>query len=559
MLQIGNKTKTLSTLIYFVISPIAKQRRLIMINEKRLWKQYWKKGVLFLALCFLYCGCGQEEPVTQGEESSVITINGISTMPTGTSYKVKATPTPIQEPTGYPINMDIAIDTDACNGMNRKFTRDMESGASLFCLDEDETIYFVNQNRDNYLYELKDGIVQLAVAMPVKEVYVWEDSVYFMVKEDIEGKKAGDIYRYQKETKELELVYAVGTIQGGQNHKLSVNAQGVHFNYSDIVSKEGDITRVMVSYYTLPFGESEPRKDTKNQGKAGWGDYYFSYSLTEDSTQPAKVALVSRTNEAEDSISINIGDFQYCVANDTIYSMQLGSCVISTFNLKTQSRKVYNVKSDIAYENNYVKNEMESCFGEGIEEFSYFTMTENGNIIWFTDGEYLYRMERRSDGYVIVKAMTTTDRYGEIGQLYTDGRRVYGLYSSDGTKESSLVRFCVETIKEEYYFVQSDLTIAVEYLVPEEGDVVGVIPKPAFCIEHVMQIKNEESYSFTEDHLYFCGEIKKEEGSEEQVYQDCTITTNVETYEKGCELCNLTAVRLGCGEKRRHSTCGFVE
>ncbi len=200
------------------------EKGLLMLNKKSSWKTYCKKGVLLLALCFLYCGCGQAEPATEGEESSVITINGISTMPTQASYKPKATPTPIQEPTGYPINMDIAIDTDACNGMNRKFTRDMESGASLFCVDEDETVYFVNQNRDNYLYELKDGNAKLAVAMPVKEVYVWEDYVYFMIREDIEGKKAGDIYRYQKETKELELVYAVGTIQGGQNHKLSVNA-----------------------------------------------------------------------------------------------------------------------------------------------------------------------------------------------------------------------------------------------------------------------------------------------------------------------------------------------
>ena len=210
---------------------------------------------------------------------------------------------------------------------------------------------------------MKDGEVQLAVALPVKEVYVWDDFVYFMISEDIEEKKAGDIYRYEKETKELQLVYAVGTIQGGQNHKLSVNAQGIHFNYSNVISKEDDITRVMVSYYTLPFGESEPIKDITNQGKAGWGDYYFSYSLAEDSTQSANVALVSRTNGVEDCIPINIGDFQYCVANDTIYSMQLGSCVISTFNLNTKSRKVYNVQNDISRKNQYVKNEMESCFG----------------------------------------------------------------------------------------------------------------------------------------------------------------------------------------------------
>ena len=149
------------------------------------------------------------------------------------------------------------------------------------------------------------------------------------------------------------------------------------------------------------------------------------------------------------------------------------------------------------------------------------------------------------DGFPRVDAMITTDRYGNIGQLYTDGRRVYGLYSSDGTKEPCLVRFCVETVTKENFFMKAEeLVIPVEYLVPEEGDVVQTIPETEFCAKHSMQVKNEQKYSFTEDHLYFCGEIKKEAGSEEQVYQNCTITTKVDTYEKVCEKCNLTAVRL---------------
>ena len=362
-----------------------------MGNKKKLLKQYWKKGVLFLVLCLFHCSCGQVEPVKKVAEegNNMIVLNGITSMPTQAvdKSKSKATPTPTEAPLGYPINMEMEIDTDACNGMNRKFTRDTESGASLFCLDKDETVYFVNQNRDNYLYQMKDGTVQLAVALPVKEVYIWEDYVYFMISEDIEEKKAGDIYRYKKDTKELELVYALGTIQGGQNHKLSVNEQGIHFNYSNAILKENDITRVMVSYYTLPFGETKPVKDTTNQGKAGWGDYYFSYPLVDDTTQPVKITLVSRTKGAEDSIPIEIGDFQYCVVNDTIYSMQLGSSAIFTFDLKTQNRKFYNVRNGIIYENQYAKKEIENCFGEGMEEFFSFTITENGKYLWFTDGE----------------------------------------------------------------------------------------------------------------------------------------------------------------------------
>ena len=168
-----------------------------MGNKTSLLKKYWKKGVFLLVLCFFHYSCGQAESVKKtGEEgSSMIVLNGVTSMPTQAVDKSKATPTPTKAPLGYSINMDMEIDTDACNGMNRKFTRDTESGASLFCLDKDETVYFVNQNRDNYLYQMKDGNVQLAVALPVKEVYVWKDYVYFMIKEDIEEKKAGDIYR----------------------------------------------------------------------------------------------------------------------------------------------------------------------------------------------------------------------------------------------------------------------------------------------------------------------------------------------------------------------------
>ena len=328
---------------------------------------------------------------------------------------------------------------------------------------------------------MKDGVVELAVALPSKELYPFGEFVYFMVSEDTKEQKAGDIYRYKKESKEIELVYALGTIKSGENHKLNVNEQGIHFNYSEVLSKEDGITRKNVFYYTLPFGEREPIKDTSNQGKLGWGDYYFSYPLVEDSTQPAKVTLVSRTKGEEDSISISIGDFQYCVAKDMIYSMELGNSSIITFDLKNQNRKIYNFRGNIIYENNYVKEEIEQCFGEGMEEFSDFTMTENGKYLWFTDGEYLY-ISNVSDGYVRAgNAMITPDMNRKIEQLYTDGRRVYGLYSSDGEKPPVLVRFCVETIKEERFFLKDEDCVQVEYLVLEAGDVVGTIYLPPPC------------------------------------------------------------------------------
>ena len=60
--------------------------------------------------------------------------------------------------------------------------------------------------------------------------------------------------------------------------------------------------------------------------------------------------------------------------------------------------------------------------------------------------------------------METKDENRRIDKLYTDGRRVYGLYSSERTGTTSLVRFCTEVIEQEALL--TEYIIEVEYLVP---------------------------------------------------------------------------------------------
>ena len=104
---------------------------------------HWKKGICFILCCLFSFGCGQANEVVE-EESNIISSQGITPKVTKTPSETKITPTPTEEPLGYPINMEIEIDAEVYNGMNRKLTRDTDSGASLFCLDENETVYFVN-------------------------------------------------------------------------------------------------------------------------------------------------------------------------------------------------------------------------------------------------------------------------------------------------------------------------------------------------------------------------------------------------------------------------------
>ena len=434
--------------------------------------KYSKKiGYILLLSCLCSVACGQEkemdteiekEVVTEKEPPKVLSFS-VTPMPRDNEETVEHVV--INESKGFPINMDIEISIDDCNAMNRKLTRDMDSGSSLFCIDENGIVYFVNQNHDNYLYCMKDGNVQLVVDIPVKEIYPWEDVVYFMIASNVEEKQAGDIYKYIPTTKEIQLVYALGAIKDAQNHKMTVNKQGIHFNYSQIIAKEGDTTRVKVSSYTLPFGEKEPVKDIQKLGKAGWGDYYFSYEFdSKNSTEAVNVSLVSRTNGKSDILPLTIGDFQYCVVGDNIYSIELGSSAVSIVNLKSQKKTRYDFRSGLIDANSYLKEEIAKSFGTRMEELISFTITENGAIVWATDGEYLYRINTE-DKYVF--PIETKDVNRRIEKLYTDGRRVYGLYCSERTGATSLVRFCTEVIEQNEIYKES--TVEVQYLV--QGDV----------------------------------------------------------------------------------------
>ena len=85
------------------------------------------------------------------------------------------------------------------------------TGTSLFCIDEKTgVIYFVNQGKDCFLYRMKEGEVTLAVAMPVKDIYPYDGSIYFMIddydKYELQGIHNGDIYCYTPASGTVELV-----------------------------------------------------------------------------------------------------------------------------------------------------------------------------------------------------------------------------------------------------------------------------------------------------------------------------------------------------------------
>ena len=214
------------------------------------------------------------------------------------------------------------------NSFNRMLSNDIDKGAmignSLFCIDDSTgVIYFVNQAKDHFLYRIKDGEVMLAVAMPVKEIYPYEGSVYFMLesydKYELKEMHSGDIYCYTPENGNVELVYPVGAVEDSENHRLLVKEDGIYFTYGIDVG-----IGIAMKFYYLPFGAIEPVKDENHTVEKGWKNYRFSFHQ--------EFQLESRTigeDGTREVLPISAKNHLFCVVGSCNQLKSIIKCIFS--------------------------------------------------------------------------------------------------------------------------------------------------------------------------------------------------------------------------------------
>lgn len=286
-------------------------------------------------------------------------------------------------------------------------------GTSYFCVDESTGIsYFVNQGKDYFLYRIKEGEVDLAVAMPVKEINIYQDAIYFMVDSyeqyELQGIKNGDIYCYTPANGSVELVYALGEVEGSKNHKLTVEESGIYFSY-EIVNE----TESTISFWHLPFGETEPIKDRQFITMKGWNNYFFNI-------KSSNLVLQSRMIEEDGTREIvelpPVRTACFCVIGDLLYSTNNTS--VFCMNLETKEQVLYDFLEVIE------KKEGKDLVTSGFQVIYSFTVTEEA--IWVTTGTCLYRMDLQS-GEVRSATIRNEKKFCNITTLYTNGKEVYGL------------------------------------------------------------------------------------------------------------------------------------
>ena len=339
--------------------------------------------------------------------------------------EVTITPEVIKEDKLLEALKELPISMEGYNALNRKLSLDAEigwEGNSDFCVDETTgIIYFVNQGKDNYLYQIKEGEVQVAVEMPVQQIYPYQGLVYFMVGKsdtyDLQEKHSGDIYCYTPASGAVELIYEVGAVEGSSEYKLTVEESGIYFSY---VIREGN--RGKKFYYQLPFGEKEPIKDTKWMTTKGWKDYSFLGGVLKSRTK--------KEDGTREEIELSISQYCYCVVGDILYSADGTS--ISCIDLNTKEQTAYDFSKAIQKVEGRNSN----------ARIETFTITKDA--VWATTGgSSLYRMDLQSGTIKSAKIRDENGDWHQIRILYTDGKELYGVKKMFMTNETEVFHILV--------------------------------------------------------------------------------------------------------------------
>lgn len=429
-----------------------------------------KKHIYFglLLAMILFAGCGKQEPA-QSNESLFQSIEN-------SEKEEKLEIVLLRDGISNDVLYEVLTQTDASeyakyNVLNRMLSQDGDKNQqSLFCIDSDTgVVYFVNQNKDWFIYRLKDGRAELAVALPAKELYCNNGILYFMIEDYekyiIHGAKNGDIYAYTPVKGVVELVYAAGNLAEGTGirSKLTVNENGIYFvaggERKPVTYNGKEVTIVEEKEWYLPFGEAEPEEDKNQTTQAGWKEFYPAF--TKNEAGELELTLSARTGLVKDDIRLNLHNLSpryYCVSGDMLYCCYTKEILL--LNLETKEQLLFDCRSSLRQpteeEAEKLKEDLKDVDDEGeflasklrgeiIESF-----TGTNNYIWAsTDEDALLRIDKTSGE--IKKALLEK----AIVTLYTDGENVYGL-----DKDGYVARIVTEPLDSE----EEIAALKVEYL-----------------------------------------------------------------------------------------------
>jgi len=84
-------------------------------------------------------------------------------------------------------------------------------------------LHYANHGRDNYIYQLKDGVSTLLLEQETKFIQIWKDNLYFLGYNMFDGLHT-NLYKYNLESKKLETLFEADITW------MFVNENGIYLN-----------------------------------------------------------------------------------------------------------------------------------------------------------------------------------------------------------------------------------------------------------------------------------------------------------------------------------------
>ena len=192
------------------------------------------------------------------------------------------------------------------------YTRDLNS---MFCIDQDTGVaYFVNQNKDWYIYRLVNDNVELVIDLPARELYVINGKVYFILEDYdkyvLQELTEGDVYAYTIATGCLERVFQAERLQY-EIYRMKPYEDGIAIHCR--VSEQK--TEHFYLYYT--YASDVLENDTYMRAIPGWKDYYLTWNQS-DNKMNVWNALWSREKQEKEQLSFEVVGESSFIVEDTL-------------------------------------------------------------------------------------------------------------------------------------------------------------------------------------------------------------------------------------------------
>ncbi|NLJ96128.1 MAG: hypothetical protein GX321_03160 [Clostridiales bacterium] len=199
------------------------------------------------------------------------------------------------------------------------------SGAtsSLVCPDYDnDLIYYVNYGKDNYIYQLDDGISTLLVEKEAHSLQLWNNELYFIEDTVSSPKHSGNIYCLNLESEELRLV------QKANAFYIHVGIHGIY--YMNLKNDDG-----YVNNYYLDFDSSEP-KEVDYSFLASYNEYQILHTYEDG-------FYLFNPNTKEKTFLAPSEYMNNCPMVSNEYFMFLHGSCIYTLNLQNGEKEIYDL------------------------------------------------------------------------------------------------------------------------------------------------------------------------------------------------------------------------